>query len=84
MWNAAGVDRWTMADDVRHLLLRVGDVMAELHDRTVHRYRVSGQVAAESWPLADAAYLDTEELPEPVESDEQGWAVLAEHGERPT
>lgn len=83
MWTPTGEGRWTMEDDVRHLLLRVGDVMAELHDRTVHRYQVSGEVEAE-WPLSAAAYVDSEELVEVVESDEQGWAVLAERGGRAT
>ncbi|MEU7677887.1 hypothetical protein AB0C42_24105 [Micromonospora taraxaci] len=84
MWDPAGDDRWALPDDVRHLLLRVDDVLAELHDRTVHRYRASGPVVDENWPLTDAGYIDSEELAEVVESDEQGWAVLADRVGRST
>ena len=84
MWDLVDDSRWSLPDDVRHLLLLADGVLAELHGQTVHRYRAPEQIDDPAWPLADAAWIDTVVLDEPPATDEQGWDVLAARAGAPT
>lgn len=84
MWTVVSDTRWHLDDEVRHLLLLADGVLAELHDQTVHRYRAPEQITDPVWPLADAAWIDTEVLEQPVTSDEQAWDIMAIRAGRPS
>jgi hypothetical protein len=80
MWITAGDNRWDWtADDDRHLMLLdpTTRLFAELHGQWVHRYRAPEPIDQE-WPLTGAEHIDTVLRDDPIDSDEQGWTVLAE------
>lgn len=77
MWTQlADLDRWSMGDTVRHLLLRVNQHLIELHDITVHRY--AGQVTDPAWPLNDATWKATRVNASLADLDDEAiWPALA-------
>lgn len=76
MWQPLGADRWTWnADEDRHLLLRNGDLLVELHAVTIHVYRAPAEPGAA--PLEGARWLSTTELPAVAGADDENvWSYL--------
>jgi hypothetical protein len=86
MWEQIDTDRWHQppwTDDSgytspRHLLLKAGDRLIELHRTTVHIYQVGGDIDPVR-PLSDAQWQQSvEDADVPVGDDEPTWQALSQ------